>query len=95
MAKFKRLSQNGNLPNETKILETIHSDFIGLINIYIISSTGKGFQLIFINELSRKSWIYFLEERKDLIKAITQFLKNMYNYSLQWIMATSIFFQNT
>jgi len=77
IAKLKRLPQNGNPPNATRILEIIHSDLIGPINI--ISCTGKRFIFTFIDEYSRKSWIYLLESKRDVPKTTTQFLKYITN----------------
>ena len=77
IAKLKRLPQNGNPPNATRTLEIIHSDLIGPINI--ISCTGKRFILTFIDEYSKKSWIYLLENKRDVPKTTTQFLKYITN----------------
>jgi len=57
IAKLKRLPHKGKPPVATRILETIHSDLMGPINI--TSSTGKKFILTFIDEYSRKSWVIY------------------------------------
>ena len=85
IAKLKRLPHNGTPPSATRILETIHSDLIGPINI--ISSTGKRFVLTFVDEFSRKSWIYLLEKKKEATKTTIQFLKYIttrYNFNIKF-----------
>ena len=41
-----------------KALELVHSDIRGPINLY--SNSGKKYLITFINDFSRKTWVYFL-----------------------------------
>eukprot|EP00833_Pecoramyces_ruminatium_P004771 jgi/Orpsp1_1/1178803/evm.model.c7180000066800.1 len=45
----------------------------------ITSSTGKNFILTFVDDYSRKSWIFLLEKKKEVPKTTIQFLKTITN----------------
>ena len=77
ISKLKRLPHNGKPPVATRILETIHSDVMGPMNI--ISSTGKKFILTFIDEFSRKSWVFLLKDKKEVPKTVIEFVKKVTN----------------
>lgn len=51
-----------------KALELVHSDLCGPINRS--SNGGKRYLITFINDFSRKTWVYFLQEKS---KAFTAF----------------------
>ena len=77
ISKLKRLPHNGIPPTASGILETIHSDLIGPMGI--TSGTGKKFILIFIDEFSRKSWIFLLKRKRDVPNTTIQFFKTISN----------------
>lgn len=41
-----------------KVVELVHLDFCGLINL--TSNKGKRYFITFLNDYSRKTWVYFL-----------------------------------
>ena len=55
----------------TQILDVIHSDVMGPISI--TSWTGKRYILTFIDEFSRKSWIFLLEDKKEVPRITINF----------------------
>ncbi|KAG7550979.1 GAG-pre-integrase domain [Arabidopsis thaliana x Arabidopsis arenosa] len=46
-----------------EILELVHSDICGPINP--VSTSGKRYILCFIDDCSRKAWVYFLKEKSE------------------------------
>jgi len=60
------------------ILEVIHSDLIGPVQP--ISIDGMKYILTFIDEFSRKSWIYLLKEKSEKVSTILYFLKYIENH---------------
>jgi len=77
ISKLKRLPHNGIPPTASGILETIHSDQIG--PICITSGTGKKFILTFIDEFSRKTWIFLLKRKRDVPNTFIQIFKTISN----------------
>jgi len=71
IAKFTRNPHNNETPKATQPLEVIHSDIIGQIKASI---TGKKYILTFVDEYTRKSWIFLMENCKDTSKIIINFL---------------------
>jgi len=83
IAKLNRKPHNRTTPKATQILETIHSDVIGPIQK---SATGKRYILTFIDEYSRKSWIFLLESKSIIPRTIINFfiyLNNQFNYKIK------------
>ncbi len=76
IAKLRRKPHNGTPPAASRIMETLHSDLIGPIEKSI---TGKKYILTFLDEYSRKSWIFPLERKSQVPKTTIQFLKHLYN----------------
>ena len=84
VTKLKRKPHNGNPPVATRIGETIHSDVIGPLTKSIYC---KRFILTFIDEFSRKAWIYALEKKSKVPKIIIHFfkyLKNQFNLNIKF-----------
>jgi len=77
IAKLKRKPHNGTPPAATRILETIHSDVMGPLSKSI---TGKRFILTFIDEYSRKAWIYTLKKKSDVPKTVIRFFRYIKNH---------------
>jgi len=77
ISKMKRYPHNGTTPKASKLLETIHSDIIGPIKPVFID--GMKYILTFIDEFSRKSWIFPLKEKAEAINNILFFLKYINN----------------
>lgn len=50
-----------NAWRDKEVLQLIHSDICGPINP--VSNGGKRYFITFIDDYSRKTWIYFLEEK--------------------------------
>lgn len=45
------------------ILQLVHSDICGSINL--ISNSSKRYFITFIDDFSRKTWVYFLSEKSE------------------------------
>jgi len=85
ISKLKSLPHNGIPPTASGKLETIHSDLIGPMGI--TSGTGKKFILTFIDEFSRKSWIFLLKRKRDVPNSTIQFFKiisNRFNCNIKF-----------
>ncbi|KAI3768676.1 hypothetical protein L2E82_19506 [Cichorium intybus] len=54
-----------------EILELVHSDICGPINP--ISNTGKKYFLSFIDDYSRKGWVYLLTEKSQALESFKDF----------------------
>jgi len=83
IAKLNRKTHKGETPKATQVLETIHSDVMGPINP--MSFTGKKFILTFIDEFSRKSWIFLLVDKKEIPKITINFFMYLENQCKQRI----------
>ena len=84
VSKLKRKPHTGKSPSASNILEIIHSDLIGPIRKSI---TGKKYILTFIDEFSRKAWIYVFHDKAEVPKTIIQFLKyikNHFQYNIKY-----------
>lgn len=51
-------------------LELIHTDVVGPINISAVGNEGRRYLLTIVDDCSRKSWIYFLQEKSEVVKAL-------------------------
>ena len=78
ISKMKRSPHKGKTPKASKILETIHSDIIGPIKP--ISIDGMRYILTFIDEFSRKSWVFPLKDKAEATSNIIFFLKYLENH---------------
>lgn len=58
-----------------EVLELIHSDICGPINP--ISTTGKRYILCFIDDHSRKAWVYFIQEKSEAFNLFKVFKKKV------------------
>jgi len=76
IAKMKRLPHNKQPPRVKRILEAIHSDIIDPINDSI---TNKRFIITFIDEFSRKSWLFLIRSKSEAPDIIINFLKQLNN----------------
>lgn len=54
-----------------KVLELVHSDLCGPINP--TSNGGKRYFIMFIDDYSRKTWVYFLQEKSETFSAFKFF----------------------
>ena len=77
ITKINKLPFNGTTPKATRILETIHSDIVGPLET---SFTFKRYFITFIDEWSRKSWIYLLKDKSEAVITILHFLKFLNNH---------------
>ena len=76
IAKLPRKPHNGITPKSTKINEIIHSDIMGPIS----DSINKYKYIItFIDDYSRKSWIYLLKNKTDATNTVINFIKFINN----------------
>jgi len=72
VSKMKKKPHNQEIPRATQILEVIHSDIIGPLNESI---NGYRFIIIFIDEKSRKGWVYNMRHKSEAIDIIIYTLK--------------------
>jgi len=76
ISELNRKPHNGITPEATKINEIIYSDIMGPIN----ESINKSRYLItFIDDFSRKAWIYPLESKTEASNTIINFIKFINN----------------
>ena len=76
ISKLNRKPHNGITPEATKINEIIYSDIMGPIN----DSINKNKYLItFIDDFSRKAWIYPIETKSEATNTIINFIKFINN----------------
>lgn len=61
MAKIHQLPSKTSMNESASLLEVIHSNVWGLS--LVKSSNGFLWYVLFIDEQSRHSWIYFLKEK--------------------------------
>ena len=76
IVKMKRRPHNKNVEKSTRKLEVIHSDIIGPLNESI---NGHKFILTFIDEATRKSWLFSMKSKADAIDLILNTLKGLNN----------------
>eukprot|EP00833_Pecoramyces_ruminatium_P008251 jgi/Orpsp1_1/1182283/evm.model.c7180000080633.1 len=76
ITKMKKKPHNQPVPKATNILEVIHSNIIGPISESI---NGHKFVITFIDEASRKSWIFNLKSKADAIDIIINTIKYLNN----------------
>ncbi|OUM59001.1 hypothetical protein PIROE2DRAFT_64053 [Piromyces sp. E2] len=76
IAKLNRKPHNRDTPKAKFPLEVIHSDVVGPISK---SFTGKRYILTFIDEFTRKSWIFLLENKSEIPRIIINFLTYLNN----------------
>jgi len=76
IAKMKRLPHNRVTPKATKLLDIIHSDIVGP---FPDSFFGFKFIITFIDEFSRKAWIFTMKRKSDAIDIIINFFKYLNN----------------
>ena len=56
---------------ENGILELVHSSVFGLISVPSLG--GSLYYVSFIDDFSRKTWIYFLRKKSDVFKRFKEF----------------------
>jgi len=78
IAKLKNKPHNKTPPRANKVLEMIHSDIIGPINP--TSNDNFKFIITFIDDFSRKSWIFLMKDKSNATSIITDFLKYLDNH---------------
>eukprot|EP00833_Pecoramyces_ruminatium_P016378 jgi/Orpsp1_1/1190410/evm.model.d7180000078806.1 len=85
ITKLKRLPHNNITPKASKLLEVIHSDIIGPINPTSIDYMK--YIITFIDEFSRKSWVFTLKDKKEATKIIIYFIiyiNNQYENKIKY-----------
>jgi hypothetical protein len=60
-----------------KVLELVHSDFYGPINSSL--NEGKRYFITFIDDCSRKTWVYFLQDKSEACNAFKNFKTHVEN----------------
>jgi len=82
---MKRKPHNKTVEKSTRKLEIIHSDIIGPLNESI---NGYRFTLTFIDEATRKGWLFNMKSKTeaiDLILDILKYLNNLFdNYKIKY-----------
>ena len=78
---MKRKPHNKTIEKSIRKLEIIHSDIIGPLNESI---NGYRFILTFIDEATRKSWLFNMKSKAEAIDIILNTLKNLNNLFEQY-----------
>jgi transposase InsO family protein len=66
-----------NIITTTRPLEMLHMDLFG--SIAYISISGNNCALIIVNDYSRFSWVFFLEDKSEIQEVLKKFLKRSQN----------------
>ncbi|GKV39214.1 hypothetical protein SLEP1_g47020 [Rubroshorea leprosula] len=61
----------GSSTRARRLLEIVHSDICGPINP--VSNGGKRYFITFIDDFSRKTWVYFLQQKSEALMAFKSF----------------------
>ena len=59
------------------VIELVHSDICGPINPSF--NKGKRYLITFIDDYSRKTWVYFLQEKSKAFSAFKSFMECVEN----------------
>jgi len=70
ISKLNRKPHNKETPKAFRILEVIHSDLVGPLPKSI---TGKVYILTFIDEFSRKSSLFLIENKSEVPRIVKNF----------------------
>ena len=76
ISKMKRITHNGEPPKAKEKLEIIHSDISGPVNPSI---DNKKYFITFMDEFSRKVWIFTLKSKSEAPDIIIDFFKYLNN----------------
>jgi len=76
ISKMKRIAHNGEPPKAKEKLEVIHSDISGPVNPSI---DNKKYFITFMDEFSRKVWIFTLKSKSEAPDIIIDFFKYLNN----------------
>lgn len=78
ISKLRRNPHNKNPPRASNILEVIHSDIMGPLTP--VSNDNYRYILTFIDEFSRKPWVFLMKDKSEATNIILDFLKYLDNH---------------
>ncbi|GKB21608.1 retrovirus-related pol polyprotein from transposon TNT 1-94, partial [Tanacetum coccineum] len=82
MAKFTKLPYSSSVSHSTCIFELIHIDIRGP---YKVPTNGKfSYFLAIVDDYSRGTWVYLLEQKSDAFDALKSFLKGQCGLIMPW-----------
>ncbi|KAJ3705170.1 hypothetical protein LUZ61_008875 [Rhynchospora tenuis] len=84
IAKSHQLPFSSSSHSSTSPLEIVHSDVWGPCPI--VSKNGYKYYLIFVDEFTRFTWIFFLRQKSDVIQVFSNFkaqVENLLNTSIK------------
>ncbi|GKB69793.1 cysteine-rich receptor-like protein kinase 8 [Tanacetum coccineum] len=82
MAKFTKLPYSSSVSHSTCIFELIHIDIRGP---YKVPTNGKfSYFLTIVDDYSRGTWVYLLEQKSDAFDALKFFLKGQCGLIMPW-----------
>ena len=77
MEKYTKTNFSSSDSREVGILDLLHSDVCGLMSS--ASLTGSLYYVVFIDDLSRKSWIFFMKTKGQVFSRFQEFKALMEN----------------
>ena len=77
--KQSRLRFPSRVTRENEILELVHSDLF--IHVIVTSLGGSLYYVSFIDDFSRKTWIYFLRKKSKVFKRFKEFKSLVENHT--------------
>ena len=63
MGKYAKETFNEKENQASEILERVHSDMCGPLST--ASTSNRGYFMIFVDDFSRKCWIYFMQKKDE------------------------------
>jgi hypothetical protein len=69
--KQSRVSSPSGVTMENEILELVHSDVFGPVSVPSLG--GSLYYISFIDDFSRKTWIYFLRKKSEVFDKFKEF----------------------
>ena len=83
MGKYAKAAYQGSNNRVKGVLDLIHSDICGPMSMRALS--GAEYFVTFIDDHSRKTWIYFLETKDEVFIRFKEFQALLENLTWKWI----------
>eukprot|EP00833_Pecoramyces_ruminatium_P016113 jgi/Orpsp1_1/1190145/evm.model.d7180000076896.1 len=83
LSKLRRNKFEKSLNKSTRLFELVHTDVVGPLTL---SYSGYTYYVTFLDDYSRKCWVYPIESKKKVYNIFTQFytfIKNQYNLNIK------------
>jgi transposase InsO family protein len=83
LGKFTKASFLGSDTRSVGVLDLVHTDVYGPMSRASLS--GPEYYITFIDDYSRKTWIYFLKTKSEVFKRFQEFKALVANQTGKWI----------